>query len=95
MDFLKIKLLLNTVKYLKTIQIYYRIYYFFRNMMFHVEAKEKSVPYKDTIKWKNKLNSSFSYSEKKMSFTFLNISHDFQIKLIGIMMVMESCGLII
>ena len=45
--------------------------------MFHVEAKEKSVPYKDTIKWKNKLNSSFSYSEKKMSFTFLNISHDF------------------
>ena len=42
-----------------------------------MEAEEKSVPYKDTIKWKSKLNSSFSYSEKKMSFTFLNISHNF------------------
>ena len=77
MDFHKIKLLLNTVKYLKTKQIFYRFYYFFRNRMFHMEAEEKSVPYKDTIKWKSKLNSSFSYSEKKMSFTFLNISHNF------------------
>ncbi len=42
-----------------------------------MEAGEKFVPYKDSIKWKSKLNSSFSYSDNKTSFTFLNISHDF------------------
>ena len=77
MDFYKIKLLLNTIKYLKTVQIYYRLYYFFRNRIFNMEAGERSVPHKDTIKWKSKLNSSFSYSDNKTSFTFLNISHDF------------------
>ena len=77
MDFHKIKLLLNTVKYIKPIQIYYRFYYFFRNRLFNMEAGEKSLPYRDSIKWESKLNSLFSFSEKKMSFTFLNISHDF------------------
>ena len=77
MDFPKIKLLFNTVKYLKPIQIYYRFYYFFRNRVFNMEGGEKSVSNKDSIKWKSKLNSSCSYSDKKTSFTFLNISHNF------------------
>ena len=42
-----------------------------------MEAREKTVPFKDLINWKSKLNSSFSYCDKKTSFTFLNISHDF------------------
>ena len=77
MDYHKIKLLLNTVKHLKPVQIYYRFYYFFRNSAFKMKAVKKSLPYRDSIQWKSKLNSSYSFSEKKMSFTFLNISHDF------------------
>lgn len=77
MDIHKIKLLLNTVKYLKPKQVFYRFYYFIRNLVFNLEAGERSVPYKDPIKWKSKLNSSNSYCHKKKSFTFLNISHDF------------------
>lgn len=42
-----------------------------------MKAVKKSVPYRDSIHWKSKINSSFSYSEKKKSFTFLNITHNF------------------
>ena len=42
-----------------------------------MKAVKKSVPYRDYIQWKSKINSSFSYSEKKKSFTFLNITHNF------------------
>jgi hypothetical protein len=77
MDIHKIKLLLNTIKYLKPTQVYYRFYYFFSNRVFNIEAGEKLVPNKDSIKWKSKLHSSYSYSDKKTSFTFLNISHNF------------------
>ena len=77
MDIGKIKLLLNTIKYLKSIQIYYRLYYFFRNRAFNMEAGVKPAPDIKSIKWENKLNSSLCYSHKIKCFTFLNIPHDF------------------
>ena len=77
MDIGKIKLLLNTVKYLKPIQIYYRLYYFFRNRAFNLEAGVKPAQDIKSIKWENKLNSSLCYSHKIKCFTFLNIPHNF------------------
>ena len=77
MDIGKIKLLLNTVKYLKPIQVYYRLYYFFRNRAFNMEAGVKPAPDIKSIKWENKLNSSLCYSHKIKRFTFLNIPHNF------------------
>ncbi len=77
MDIGKIKLLLNTIKYLKPIQVYYRLYYFFRNRAFNMEAGVKPSPDIKLIKWENKLNSSLSYSHKIKCFTFLNIPYNF------------------
>ena len=77
MDIRKIKLLLNTVKYLKPIQVYYRLYYFLRNRIFSREAAKKTVSIIDAIKWSNKLNSPLSFTNETNSFIFLNISHKF------------------
>ena len=77
MDIGKIKLLLNTIKYLKPIQVYYRLYYLFRNRAFNMEAGVKPSPNIKSIKWENKLNSSLSYSHKIKCFTFLNIPYNF------------------
>jgi hypothetical protein len=77
MDIRKIKLLLNTVKYLKPIQVFYRLYYFLRNSILSIEVSEKTVSIIDEIKWSNKLNTSLSYTNETNSFIFLNISHSF------------------
>ena len=77
MDRHKINLLLNTVKYLKPIQVFYRLYYFLRNSIFSIEVSEKTVSIIDEIKWSNKLNTSLSYTNETNSFIFLNISHSF------------------
>ena len=77
MDIHKIKLLLNTVKYLQPTQIYYRLYYFFRNRIFSGETRKKRLPEINSIKWESKINFSASYLPKTKTFTFLNISHDF------------------
>ena len=77
MDIHKIKLLLNTVKYLQPTQVYYRLYYLFRNRIFSREARKKQLPEINSIKWESKINFSTSYLPKTKTFTFLNISHDF------------------
>lgn len=77
MDIHKIKLLLNTVKYLKYKQVYYRLYYFLRNRFFNRDARKKQLPMINSIKWESKINFSESYLPKTNTFTFLNISHDF------------------
>lgn len=77
MDINKIKLFYHTVKYLKLIQVYYRLYYFLRNRIFSKEAAKKTVLAIHTIKWSNKLNSPLSYIKETNSFNFLNIPHNF------------------
>ena len=77
MDIHKIKLLLNTIKYLKPIQVYYRLYYFFRNRIFNVVAVQTPISVLKAIKWEEKLNYHLSYLHKNKSFTFLNITHQF------------------
>ena len=77
MDIHKIKLLYHTVKYLKPIQVYYRIYYFFKKRIFFLDTFQKPTPIFKLIKWKNKLNYPLTYLHKNKSFTFLNITHQF------------------
>ena len=77
MDISKIKLLLNTVKYLKPIQVYYRFYYFFRNRLFSIDVDEGFLPPFTLINWESKLKSSLSYTHKGKSFSFLNVTHQF------------------
>ena len=77
MDISKIKLLLNTVKYLKPIQVYYRFYYFFSNRLFSIDVDGGFPPPFTLINWESKLKSSLSYAHKEKSFSFLNITHQF------------------
>ena len=77
MDFYKIKLLYHTVKHLKPIQVYYRLYYFFRNRTFTARAVQTPMPVLKAIKWEEKLKYHLSYLQKNKSFTFLNITHKF------------------
>jgi hypothetical protein len=73
----KVKLFLNTIKYLKSIQIYYRIYYFLRNRIICNRKYVRNIPSFDSIYWKNTLNTSNSYFQENNEFNFLNIKHDF------------------
>ena len=77
MDFNKIKLFINTIKYLRPIQVYYRLYYFLRNRFFGYNLTKKIINDFNPIVWKNKFDHENSYFEKNNSFTFLNISHSF------------------
>ena len=81
MDIHKIKLFINTIKYLRPIQVYYRLYYFLRNRFFGYNLKKKNINDFNPIVWKNKFDHENSYFEKNNSFTFLNISHSFYDKI--------------
>ena len=81
MDFNKIKLLINTVIYLRVIQIYYRFYYFLRNRLFRYNVKKRIINDFNSIVWKNRIDYDNSYFKKENSFTFLNIFHFFSDKI--------------
>ena len=81
MDFNKIKLLINTVIYLRAVQIYYRLYYFLRNRLFRYNVKKRIINDFNPIVWKNRIDYDNSYFKKENSFTFLNISHSFSDKI--------------
>jgi hypothetical protein len=77
MDIYKIKLLYHTVKHLKPIQVYYRLYYFFRKRIFTAGAVRRPMSFSKPIKWEEILKYHLSYLQKNKSFTFLNITHKF------------------
>ena len=77
MDINQIKLLYNTLLYLKPIQVYYRVYYFLRNKFFGKEVKKRKLPNFNSITWKQLVVNKNSYLDKNNSFSFLNISHFF------------------
>lgn len=77
MDIGKIKLLINTIKYLKPLQVYYRLYYFVKSKIFKRYVAQKPVPVFGSIVWEKKLNYPVSYLNNNKSFTFLNITHQF------------------
>jgi len=81
MDFNKIKLFINTIIYLRPIQVYYRLYYFLRNRLFGYNVKKKNIYDFNPIAWENRFDYENSYFKKDNSFTFLNISHFFSDKI--------------
>ena len=81
MDFNKIKLFINTIKYLRPTQVYYRLYYFLRNRLFGYNVKKRIINDFNPIVWKNSFYYENSYFEKNNSFTFLNNSHYFSDKI--------------
>ncbi len=76
MDIRKIKILFRTLKYLKFIQIYYRVYYLFRNKFISREPKKKNTPQSEAIVWNGGILYSNRYASNN-SFEFLNIKHEF------------------
>ncbi|NQV78888.1 MAG: alginate lyase family protein [Lutibacter sp.] len=81
MGFNKIKLFINTIKYLRPIQVYYRLYYFSRNRLFGFNVKKRIINDFNPIVWKNRFDYENSYFKKENSFTFLNNSHFFSDKI--------------
>ena len=77
MDINKIKILYHTVKYLKPIQVYYRLYYFLRNKLIRKKIKEQIHPNFNPIVWENVFKYENSYLDKDNIFMFLNLSHSF------------------
>mgnify|MGYP001283324917 CR=1 FL=1 len=77
MDFSKIIIFINTVRYLRVKQIYYRIYYLLKNIFF--DTRKKSYRYSSfkQIFWENGIDSSETYKHQERTFKFLNISHSF------------------
>lgn len=80
MDIYKVKILYNTLKYLKFIQIYYRFYYLLRNKFFASEPKKIKTPPSIPIQWHGGVSYSNRYF-KNNKFEFLNIKHDFSNKI--------------
>ena len=81
MHIIKIKLYLNTVKYLKLIQIYYRFKYLFMSRFFSKNVDGEIPPDFNLINWVGKIKSPLLYTQKEKSFSFLNITHQFSKKI--------------
>jgi len=81
MDIHKIKLLFNTILYLKPVQVCYRLYYFLRNIFIGKKVKKKTLANFNSIVWENEFNYENSYLDKDNSFVFLNLSHSFSDKI--------------
>ena len=77
MDIYRIKLLFNTILYLKPVQVYYRLCYFLRNIFIGKKVKKKTPSNFNSIVWENEFNYENSYLYKDNSFVFLNLSYSF------------------
>ncbi|MDC3130454.1 heparinase II/III family protein [Bacteroidota bacterium] len=77
MDFLRLKLFINTVKYLKAKQVFYRLYYSLKKRVLkNYNRKEIPLTYLPII-WQNSINNYTSFDISSLKFNFLNISHFF------------------
>lgn len=76
----KIILTLNTIKFLKPIQIYYRLYYFIRNRLrklFHIRYRYFKLSNSRTLRFKRSIPSYYCYKGQQQ-FEFLNLSKKFE-----------------
>ena len=76
MDKNRLILLFHTIKYLKFIQIFYRIFFFVRNRFFTIKYPLKEVGIPNMINWKCTIPSTSCYVED--TFTFLNKARKFE-----------------
>lgn len=77
MDYHKIITLYHTIKYLKPIQIYYRLYYFVLHRFFNQSYIKKLRVGNYVIDWENEIKTSNSYLGNQ-TFSFLNIEKSFK-----------------
>ena len=73
----KIIILFYTIRYLKPIQIYFRIFYFVRNRFFKRSHNKVLLEKKTSLLWNDFLMNSNSYLGDN-SFSFINFSKDFK-----------------
>mgnify|MGYP000176615057 CR=1 FL=1 len=73
----KLFLILSTIKYLKPIQIYYRLFYFVRNRFFKKSYSKKLSGNIIPLVWDDIIFSNHSYTKNKI-FKFLNINQEFK-----------------
>lgn len=72
----KIKLLFYTIIYLKTSQVFYKVYYSIKNNF--KSSKYVNLYHNHSlINWVNYIENNRSYSKDSQSFTFLNVEHKF------------------
>ncbi|WP_420552531.1 heparinase II/III domain-containing protein [Tenacibaculum aiptasiae] len=80
MDRNKVIILYNTIKFLKPVQIYYRLYYFVRNRLSKKVYNKELVKNPIDLIWKDEvLNKKSFFGENK--FKFLNLSRSFEEKI--------------
>jgi len=77
MEIKKLILYINTLKYLKPIQVYYRLYYFFRNRFFLKNQTKSLNKEPSSLKWSKGILNIDSLKKNK-KFIFLNIEHQFK-----------------
>ena len=75
------KLFINTIKYLKFSQVYYRVYYYLKNNFFKKEYHKELNNSIKSIEWHNFIDFNESYFSKRACFTFLNIAQYFSEKI--------------
>ena len=80
MDFSRIKLLFNTVKYLKFKQVAYRVLYTLRKKFVNKKYSYKIKESVEPLKWFSTIEKYTSYSGN-FEFRFLNITHKFEHKI--------------
>ena len=80
MNFNRIKLLVNTVKYLKFEQIAFRVFYVIRRKFVNKEYSFKVKVSIEPLIWSREIKKHTSYSEK-LEFRFLNLMHQFEDKI--------------
>ena len=81
MDFNKLVLYFHTLKYLKPIQVFYRVYYRFtkRHSSFNPASFSKS---SNSFSFSGSLTNSQVFEQKNYTFTFLNLKKSFSENLI-------------
>ncbi|WP_299107771.1 alginate lyase family protein [uncultured Tenacibaculum sp.] len=80
MDRNKIITLYNTIKFLKPVQIYYRLYYFVRNRLSKKDYDKRLVEKPIGLKWEDEVLNRKSFLGEN-SFKFLNVSKSFEEKI--------------
>ena len=87
----KITLILNTVKYLKVKQVFYRLIYFLKSKLSKKKYQSDLKDFIEPIKWNNSIHKPTSYFGD-FNFNFLNIKKNLMIRLIGMRKNMGNCG---
>ena len=77
MDKNRLILYINTIKYLKIKQVFFRFYYFLKSRVLKKSPSNRIPPKFIPIIWQNGIDNYTSFIITDLTFNFLNISHSF------------------